>query len=147
MKYWQGLVSIAAIVTLGSVMQYWGWSWFPAVGLCTALAFLVGVSRGGQVHLEKADKSSWDRHNCRMPNDMPILTAEGNIWNCHCGRRWKFVRYEKPSSLPGGGSLGTFLWEEWTPEKELAEADKKLKKMGLSGTPLPSTLDAIERDR
>lgn len=136
MKYWQRLVAMGLIVGLGSLMQFWLWSWFPTVGICVTLAYLVGVSTA-------RDKAGWEQHPCVMPKIVEVMGAKGRVWACHCGRRWKFLRKERvPYS-----EMVNHLWMEWTPEMELAEAEEKLRKMGISGTPLPSTLDVIERDR
>lgn len=118
MKYWQRLVVIGLIVGLGSLMQFWLWSWFPTVGVCVALAYLVGVST-------TRDKAGWETHPCVMPKIIESMGAEGRIWACHCGRRWKFIREERREYT---NQLHN-IWTEWTPAKELAEAEKKLKEL------------------
>ena len=139
MKHWLGTAAVVLIVSLGTIVQTWLWSWFPSIGVCAALSYFAG-----RAITQNERKSGWEEHPCVMPKIEEPLGAKGQVWACRCGRRWKFLREERePYRLNGK----FHVWEEWTPEKALAEAEKDLKKLTIKGTPLPSTLDAIERDR
>lgn len=82
-------------------------------------------------------RGGWEIHPCVMPSNLNF-TVEGKIWRCHCGRRWKYLgskvetqpRFGTPGRLLGEleAPTRTSLWQEWTTELELAEAEKLLRK-------------------
>ena len=64
-------------------------------------------------------RNGWETHPCKLPTGMDLPTM-GQVWRCHCGRRWKYLRQDRYDRK--------YVWEERTPELELAEAEKMLKR-------------------
>jgi hypothetical protein len=70
----------------------------------------------------KRTKGKWEAHTCKLPTS-PDLANIGKVWQCKCGRRWKYLRTSHDYPYDKN------IWEERTPEMELAEAEAKLRKM------------------
>mgnify|MGYP003578797603 FL=1 len=71
-------------------------------------------------------RGKWETHPCQLPTggSYESLSAKDKIWQCRCGRRWKYLKNKKSDSYPYGQ---VYIWEERTQELELAEAEAKLK--------------------
>lgn len=62
----------------------------------------------------------WESHPCVLPERSNMITSQETVWRCVCGRRWKYLYRD---------SQGARRWVEWTPEKELADANEQLRRM------------------
>lgn len=70
---------------------------------------------------EPKEKFGWEVHPCAKPNATDA--SMGQIWKCHCGRRWEYRGRE-------GHSPWGIQWRERTAEVDLAEAEEVLRKFG-----------------
>lgn len=73
--------------------------------------------------LKRKKGGKWEMHPCVLPERAGI-TSEGTVWACKCGRRWKYIKFSK-EEYPYTGKR---IWQERTPEMDLADAEKELKK-------------------
>jgi len=67
-------------------------------------------------------RGKWEAHPCQLPTNLDLANV-GKVWQCRCGRRWRYLKTEQ--NYPYNKNI----WEERTPEKELAEAEARLRKL------------------
>lgn len=90
----------------------------------TGLLLIAGLGLPGTLlrKIKKPNGSKWESHPCKLPADVGI-TSQGLVWQCHCGRRWKYLRNES-RNYPF-----TKIWEERTPEMDMKDEVEKLEKL------------------
>ena len=91
-------------------------------------AFTVGVlgPLGLLPKIKKPGTGKWESHPCKLPTNLD-LPQEGRVWQCHCGRRWKYLRKKKDTDYPYSRTLT--IWEERTPEMDMKDEMEKLEKL------------------
>lgn len=92
----------------------------------TGLLLIAGLGFPGTLlrKIKKPGTGKWENHPCRLPTDVGI-TSQGLVWQCHCGRRWKYLRstsHDYPYSP-------VKVWEERTPEMDMKDEMEKLEKL------------------
>lgn len=96
-----------------------------SVLIISLLSFAVAIAGWPLIKDLKFQKSSdgkWETHPCKLPTNA-TFTVSGKVWQCKCGRRWKFIKTDYSQMYPKS------IWEERTPEVELAEAEARLREM------------------
>lgn len=92
----------------------------------TGLLLIAGLGLPGTLlrKVKKRTKGKWESHPCELPKNLD-LPLEGRVWQCHCGRRWKYLRttsHDYPHSP-------VKVWEERTPEMDMKDEMEKLEKL------------------
>lgn len=94
------------------------WIFIAVLASACLLSFTIGrfVAFAGRTR-----NGRWEAHPCIRPEWRDMQNVKGQIWQCHCARRWRYIGYDKKNY--------TRVWVEVTSEMELKEALEAYEKL------------------